>query len=80
MMIVDDLLATVGSANLDMRCFYYNFEMTAVLMSQTRIGDLRRQFEEDLKDCRPVLLQTFRQRSKTQKGAELLARMLSPLL
>lgn len=79
-MIVDHLLATVGSANLDMRSFYYNYEQTAVLLSPNRIADLERQFEEDLHNSRPVLPETFRQRSKMQKSAEMLARVLSPLL
>ncbi|WP_138494705.1 cardiolipin synthase [Paenibacillus pinistramenti] len=79
-MVVDGLLATVGSANLDMRSFYSNFEMTAVLFDPLAIEELSRQFEEDLQECRPVLLPSFLQRPKRQKGLELFARMLSPLL
>lgn len=78
--IVDNLLATVGSANLDMRSFYYNFEMTALLLDQARIKDLANQFEEDLQDSRPIELRDFHNRSLWQKGAEMLARMLSPML
>ncbi|WP_094096412.1 cardiolipin synthase [Paenibacillus physcomitrellae] len=79
-MIVDDLLATVGSANLDMRSFFSNFEMTAILFDASPIEELARQFEEDLQECRPILLETFLNRPRRQKGMELLARLLSPLL
>ncbi|ANS77032.1 cardiolipin synthase [Paenibacillus yonginensis] len=79
-MIIDDLLATVGSANLDMRSFFSNFEMTAILFDAARIRELAEQFEEDLQECRPVLLETFLKRPRRQKAMELLARLLSPLL
>ncbi|MBP2000696.1 cardiolipin synthase [Paenibacillus shirakamiensis] len=79
-MIIDDLLATVGTANLDMRSFFYNFEMTAVLFDKTPIERLSSDFENDLQVCRPIFLREFSHRPRLQKGAEILARMLSPLL
>ncbi|AWB43620.1 cardiolipin synthase [Paenibacillus sp. CAA11] len=80
MMIVDDLLATVGSANMDMRSFFYNFEMTAILFDQGPIRRLMDDFEQDLLDSRPMELGEFSRRPRLQKGAEIMARMLSPLL
>ncbi|RUT30608.1 cardiolipin synthase [Paenibacillus zeisoli] len=79
-MIVDDLLATVGTANMDMRSFFYNFEMTAVLFDQAPIRRLMNDFEVDLTHCRPISLREFSKRPRMQKGAEMLTRMLSPLL
>ncbi|WP_410771825.1 cardiolipin synthase [Fontibacillus sp. BL9] len=79
-LIVDDLLASVGTANMDMRSFFYNFEMTALLFDQEPISRLSKDFEQDLSDSRMIVLREFARRSRLQKGAELVARLLSPLL
>ncbi|WP_059046708.1 cardiolipin synthase [Paenibacillus rubinfantis] len=79
-MIIDGLLASVGTANMDMRSFFYNFEMTALLFDPDTIARLERDFEQDLADSVPILPEAFAVRSRWQKGLELLARLLSPLL
>lgn len=79
-MIVDDLLATVGTANMDMRSFFYNFELTAVLFEASAMDHLIQDFERDLHVCSTIDVKVFQQRSQWQKGAEMLSRMLSPLL
>lgn len=79
-LIVDDLLASVGTANMDMRSFFYNFEMTALMFDAEPISRLSRDFEQDLSDSRIIMPQKFSRRSRRQKMAEKLARLLSPLL
>ncbi|QOS77424.1 cardiolipin synthase [Paenibacillus sp. JNUCC31] len=79
-LIVDDLLATVGTANMDMRSFFCNFELTAVLFEASSMERLTEDFERDLDDCSQINVKVFQQRSRWQKGAEMLSRMLSPLL
>ncbi|MUG45994.1 cardiolipin synthase [Paenibacillus woosongensis] len=79
-MIVDDLLATVGTANMDMRSFFYNFEMTAILFDQAPISRLSEDFLRDLAESRAIDLKAFARRPKLQRGLELLCRLLSPLL
>lgn len=79
-LLVDDLLASVGTANMDMRSFFYNFEMTALLFDQGTIARLVNDFERDIADSVPIRLAEFARRSRWQKGMELLARLLSPLL
>ncbi|MNN08255.1 Major cardiolipin synthase ClsA [compost metagenome] len=79
-LIVDDLLASVGTANMDMRSFFYNFEMTALMFDQAQIQRLSRDFEQDIEDSSPITLKEFSRRPLKQKGAEKLARLLSPLL
>ncbi|MNI80372.1 putative cardiolipin synthase YwiE [compost metagenome] len=79
-MIIDGLLASVGTANMDMRSFFYNFEMTALLFDPDTIARLERDFQQDLADSVPILPEAFAERSRWQKGLELLARLLSPLL
>lgn len=79
-LIVDGLLAIVGTANMDMRSFHSNFEQNAVLFNQQTIEQLRQDYEQDLLDSLELDLQSFSMRAKRQKAAEAAARLLSPLL
>lgn len=79
-MLIDGLLASVGTANMDMRSFFYNFELTALLFDPDTIARLERDFKQDLADSVPILPEDFARRPRGQKGLELLARLLSPLL
>jgi cardiolipin synthase A/B len=78
-MIVDHLLATVGTANLDMRSFFSNFELNAVLYDKESIDRLERDFYQDMKDSIEVKLEIYKRRPLMQKGKEAVARLLSPL-
>lgn len=79
-LIVDELLASVGTANMDMRSFFCNFELTAVMFDEQPIHRLVSDFKEDLNHSRAIELETFHARGRWQKAAEILCRMLSPLL
>ncbi|UNL95817.1 cardiolipin synthase [Paenibacillus polymyxa] len=78
--IVDDLLGSVGTANMDMRSFFYNFELTAVLFATSALERLSADFVEDISNSSKIDLNVFRKRPRSQKIAEILTRMLSPLL
>ncbi|MNE67180.1 Cardiolipin synthase [compost metagenome] len=65
---------------MDMRSFFYNFEMTALMFDQVPIQNLSREFEKDIEDSSPITLREFSRRSFKQKCVEKLARLLSPLL
>lgn len=79
-LIVDDILASVGSANMDMRSFFSNFEINALLFDQSAIDKLCGDFNEDLANSQEIKLYEFKQRPRWQKASEVVARMLSPLL
>ncbi|GAB6926992.1 cardiolipin synthase [Paenibacillus sp. JCM 10914] len=79
-LIVDELLGSVGTANLDMRSFFCNFELTAVLFDQQPIDRLVSDFEEDLRHSKQIDAQAFQHRGRWQKSKEILCRMFSPLL
>lgn len=79
-MIVDKLLATVGSANLDMRSFYSNFELTAVLLKPDAITPLVIGFEKDLKHSEYIDPVKYKERGRIIKLGEGLCQLLSPLL
>ncbi|NBD23584.1 cardiolipin synthase [Paenibacillus glycinis] len=79
-MIVDELLASVGTANMDMRSFFSNFEINALLFDPQAIKRLEHDFVRDLASCEEVNRSHFQKRSAWQKAGEIAARMLSPLL
>ncbi|HEY0827047.1 MAG TPA: cardiolipin synthase [Bacilli bacterium] len=79
-MIIDYKLATVGTANLDMRSFFSNFELNAVMFDRKTIQRIESDFLQDLLDSREVTMAKFMQRSRYQKAREVLARLFSPLL
>ncbi|MCR8636693.1 cardiolipin synthase [Paenibacillus radicis (ex Xue et al. 2023)] len=78
-LIIDDILASVGTANMDMRSFFSNFELNAVLFDKETIGRLEADFLQDLKESEELKLEVFVKRSRAQKGKEAAARLLSPL-
>ncbi|MDB4867259.1 MAG: cls [Cohnella sp.] len=78
--IVDNLMASVGTANIDLRSFFSNFETNALLFHADRIAELEKDFLQDLKDSLELELAAFRRRPRKVKAKQALARMLSPLL
>ncbi|WP_090819034.1 cardiolipin synthase [Paenibacillus sp. yr247] len=78
-MIIDHLMATVGTANVDMRSFFSNFELNAVMFNKDVIKRLEVDYLMDLKECDELKLAEFEQRSRMEKGKEVIARLLSPL-
>lgn len=49
-MLIDDQVATVGTANFDNRSFRLNFEITAVVVEPTFAAAVERMFETDFKN------------------------------
>jgi cardiolipin synthase A/B len=78
-MLIDHIMATVGTANMDMRSFFSNFELNAVMFNLDVIERLEADFFMDLKECEELKLLEFEKRSRIEKGKEVIARMLSPL-
>ncbi|KIL39470.1 cardiolipin synthase [Gordoniibacillus kamchatkensis] len=77
--LVDGLLASAGTANMDMRSFFDNFEINAVFFDKKTIDRLERDFQQDMKDSDEIVMAQFEKRSRWQRGKEVLARLLSPL-
>jgi cardiolipin synthase len=79
-MVVDDLLGVVGSANLDFRSMYINFEITTVCSDPTYIESLTKMLESDLKDSELVTLHAIRTKSLPKKILERATNLLAPVL
>jgi cardiolipin synthase len=78
---IDGCWSTVGSANLDLRSFFLNFEANAVVYGPVFAHELERVFERDLANARKVERSEFgRLRPWPVRTVEATARLLSPLL
>lgn len=78
--IVDDVFSTVGTTNLDFRSLETNFEVNAFVYDEDFTGELEKQFKTDLKNCRELKLEEWKQRKWHFKFRESLAHLVSPLL
>ncbi|QLL78108.1 cardiolipin synthase [Ligilactobacillus saerimneri] len=78
--VVDDQVASVGSANLDFRSFKLNFEANAFLYGEQFAHQLKTIFEKDQE--RAVLLtpEYFAKQSRWRKFKQEFSRLLSPIL
>ncbi|AFQ44153.1 cardiolipin synthase [Desulfosporosinus meridiei] len=79
-LIVDNHLALVGSANMDMRSFFLDFEVSAYIYDQSTSKRLIDHFEMDLEECSEIKLEEIQSRSFIERVKESSARILSPLL
>ncbi len=78
-MLVDDSVATVGTANFDNRSFRLNFEITAVVVDAHFAAQVQQMLERDFSRSRKMTSADFDQRSWWFKFAVRLARLTSPI-
>lgn len=79
-MLIDDHLSVVGSANFDYRSFYHNFEISALIYNAEENKKLKVQFEKDKQNSKLIRLNQWRKRSAVDKTKESVSRLLSPLI
>lgn len=79
-MVVDDALAIVGTANMDLRSFDLNFEVNAVLYDRHSIAELQKAFEADLEDARHIDVERWGSRKPYVRMYERVIRLVSPLM
>lgn len=78
--VVDDKMASVGSANMDIRSFRLNFEANAFMYDRDIAGRLVGNFHDDLAQSHPLTLKDFAEQSKWQSFKQKFSRLLSPIL
>jgi len=78
--IVDGLLASVGSTNFDPRSFHLNDEANLNVYDREFARHLTNVFEQDLQRCKKVTLQDWERRPALEKARERVAALLSPVL
>ena len=77
---IDGQLAYIGTVNLDIRSFYINFEVSAVINDLSICSRLDGQFELDKADCTRMTQDRWMQRPRWMRGMDSLCRLLTPLL
>lgn len=77
---IDSQFSAIGSANMDIRSFEDNFEVTAFIYDEQKTKELENIFNQDLNSTRELSLSNWYNRSKRNKTKEAICRILSPLL
>ncbi len=80
LLMIDGVISSVGSANMDQRSFNLNFEVNALIYDNKTTQQLEKSFFEDLQFSEKLDLESFKDRSFRRQLLESGARLLSPLL
>lgn len=80
LIVVDDFISVVGSANMDFRSFEHNFEVNAYCYDESIASKLKHIFIDDMKDSKQIILKEWMKRPRIKKFQESVMRMFSPLL
>ncbi|MGG6229290.1 cardiolipin synthase [Tenacibaculum sp. SDUM215027] len=79
-MVFDELVCSVGTANLDERSFELNFEINALIYDKEFAVELKKAFLEDLKHSKKIELSQWNSRPVLIRFTERVARLLAPIL
>lgn len=80
LMVCDDRLCTVGSANMDFRSFEHNFEVNTFIYDEAVAMQLRERFLQDQREARQVFVKQWKKRPWHRRALESVLRLLAPLL
>lgn len=80
MIIIDDEVTSLGSANFDYRSFKLNFELNAFLYDEETTKRFKEIFHKDIEVSTLVSYSRYQQRSTLIKIKEAFARLISPIL
>jgi cardiolipin synthase len=80
LLVVDDVISSVGTANMDIRSFDQNLEVNAIVYNEKIAESIKESFLNDLGSCDKVVYEEFIKRPFTRKVAESIARIFGPLL
>ncbi|MEO1768142.1 MULTISPECIES: cardiolipin synthase [Enterococcus] len=79
-MIIDEGIASVGSANIDVRSFQLDFEVNTVIYDSHFATEVRNAFFNDSEKSQVLTQERYDQRGLVIKFKEGIARLISPLL
>ncbi|KAB8125785.1 cardiolipin synthase [Gracilibacillus oryzae] len=80
MIVVDGKIASVGTANIDVRSFRLNFEVNAFLYNETLAEMLVDEFEKDMEHVTQLTYALYQKRPLWIKFKESISRLISPIL
>ncbi len=79
-MLVDNDIAIITTANFDNRSFRLNFEMSAVIYDTSFAKEVESMLKRDLEDSKEMYLEEVRQKPLWFRFASKVARLASPIL
>lgn len=79
-LIADGEVATVGTANMDMRSFHLNFEVNALLVGTDTVNKVVKDFQRDLLSAKLLRPEDIKRKRIMVRFMESAARLMSPLL
>lgn len=79
-LVGDDMICSVGSANLDFRSFDYNFEANAYVYDNAVARRMKALFLDDMRACSQLSANDLKKRPLRQRCMESAARLVSPIL
>lgn len=79
-LIIDDKIASTGSANMDLRSFMLNFEINAFIYDKDIIKIMTKDFFNDIENSEELDRDEFENRSIINKTKQSIARLFSPIL
>ena len=77
---IDGVLSFVGTANMDVRSFYLNFEITSIIHEPDLCHAMEDSFEKDKQNSRLLTLEQWQNRSALHRGLDSICRLLAALL
>jgi cardiolipin synthase len=80
LLLSDDYITVVGSANMDFRSFEHNFEINAYIYDEKTAMKMKKIFFQDQQSCMRLTLKMWKKRSRMEKIKESVMRLFSPLL
>ncbi|MFC5404296.1 cardiolipin synthase [Cohnella soli] len=78
--VVDEEIASVGTANMDVRSFKLNFEVNAFLYDAGISKKLADAFRQDIRVSEELTLESYARRSRWIRVKESVSRLISPIL
>ena len=78
-LVIDGVVSTVGSSNMDSRSFSANNEVDAVVIGEDFGDAMKSMFRQDLQASKAITLEDWNSRSAWQRSKEFFARMFEGL-
>lgn len=78
--IIDDLISTVGTCNMDIRSFHINYEVNTVIYDKNTTRGLKDQYLIDLEHSKKVLKSDLKRHGFFLRVRNSLSRLLAPLM
>lgn len=79
-LLCDHEIVSIGTANLDIRSFYLNFEVNALIYKEKIVSQVTAQFERDFTVSDKINLASYRKRAWGRQFTESIARLFSPIM